>query len=92
MNASVLMWRDIHAEVPSSGAEVVERGSATSAANIASSSRVWDAAAFAENQIAALVRRVFLRMALSCETGRFYCGRLRSRYFIHLFQSGNYGR
>ena len=60
MNASVRMWRDIHAEVPSSGAEVVERGSATSAANIASSSRVWDAAAFAENQIAALVRRVFL--------------------------------
>lgn len=60
MNASVRMWRDIHAEGFTSGEEVADLRPTSVVANAPSSSKVWDPSVFAENQIAALVRRVFL--------------------------------
>jgi protein-tyrosine kinase len=60
VNASVEMWRNIHSETSVSGEEVAELSSASPAINVASSSQGWNASTFADTQIAALVRRVFL--------------------------------
>ena len=60
MNASVEMWRDIHSETSVSGQDVAELNPPLPEMNVTSSLQGWNASTFADNQIAALVRRVFL--------------------------------